>query len=763
MEDEGCFYLNPVMRRKDLDDDSDGDGLGDGKEIDGYSTTISYAKNGNVMERTVWIGARNGNMPGINGLDPTDNRNRILDSDEDHLIDFDETNPEIRAAEDAAKDPKDKVWEGYLEGLTEKEMKNQFNPLVVENFAPKFKHLSITKEVKTTAGVPDGGYIKVVGTVFDITGIDYVSVKIKNDRTVFTPEDGTDDREISFNVKRELSSWEYLDGKYPVEVKASDVNGNTVTVEKEIKGVLQDIVDAFLDFLGDAWNAAVEIAAALASMVLSWLVKIVNAIWNAILKPIVDALSGYVANIIKAMLNYFKQINDFDWEGTSEDMPENFDVQKELSEIEAAEFQMTLSLLGLNSQAMAVMNAVQELLDIIQPFKSLLDPMGLVMLIAGSVPGINQIFGFLEDSSEFISDGIALLTKSLLSLFSPLLKSITLPSMESLDSLGIPTMNAILHYFTLKNSGDVFLKGILSGVEQWLEEMDLLSASRGRSLGNAFLGLTGILITFILRFVAKKEKEEQQEQLNELKGSQGAYKWSKPEYEINKKSWRSKKKSKYGYKKQTGGYFPNTGKNVLDKTYSESNVQKFREVFEKENGVKFPSPGPDGRVYFHRGYVVRAPEGYGRKHSRTEIPITHPGVQESFLENTESVIGDKITNLEEQFKITRNSLFLLGAGSVLEILGFGLGSCTSVWDHFYGVSGDDLAFSYGVQIAFGMVGLGADFAGLLLMGKSLISKEEGLTKLDGTTIAVSITDTLIDMGLFASIFKSIQEDDRVSS
>ena len=102
-----------------------------------------------------------------------------------------------------------------------------------------------------------------------------------------------------------------------MKIKVQDGADNYATLEKEQKSIVAAMADAFINLMGDIWNAAVDLAMSLINMIWDWIVEQVMKIWNAVIEPLIEAVEGYINGIIESMQEFFGEINDFDWDGVA--------------------------------------------------------------------------------------------------------------------------------------------------------------------------------------------------------------------------------------------------------------------------------------------------------------------------------------------------------------------------------------------------------------------------------------------------------------
>ena len=332
VKDANDEYAIEFMEYTDpLNPDTDGDGLVDGQEVNGWNVMIAY-KSGEDMvteERTY-------------RTNPTVVQSSILDSDNDGLSDYVETGmcrlcdyhpdqiedwentyPDLYSSyswfifDRAKKAYDDKLCETGNVSVAWQEYNNtlhsQFNPFVRESIPPIITSVYVWSDVRWGwisgwSGIPYWGveqcWTKISVTVQDVSGIKEVKIGVTDrDRWKTFSED---DAELLGNNKYKFSTCidiDYLADylvDYHVKFIVTDGGDNSISFEKKINGVF----GGFLDFLGDIWNviagavtAAVKAVVDAINSIVNWVIEKVTGMINAVLQPIVNAINSWVQEI----------------------------------------------------------------------------------------------------------------------------------------------------------------------------------------------------------------------------------------------------------------------------------------------------------------------------------------------------------------------------------------------------------------------------------------------------------------------------------
>ncbi len=306
-----------------LDFDSDNDTLSDYQELTGMElkAQIRIPNTNVIKDKPIDINPRlfeNGaNYVGDCALDPTDSLNEALDTDDDKIPDYKESNPRWYYSE-------------YTNDMTTSDINAQFNPVVVETLPPIIDNLKVKEkqdweEIKILGEGTGIWYLKHVwvtieGDIYDIAGVQDVIISIDNSITTRIPGNG----DIVLHFKTNYHQFDVLDaisiatyflGIYDVKIIAGDLSGKCADVTVEKAGIVMSMVNDFRDFMGDVWEAAKDAANALKNALLE---KIWGEIKNAIdslLSPVLDVinqgmetLAALIKNTIMIMYDMFQGI-----------------------------------------------------------------------------------------------------------------------------------------------------------------------------------------------------------------------------------------------------------------------------------------------------------------------------------------------------------------------------------------------------------------------------------------------------------------------
>ncbi|MCK4614755.1 MAG: hypothetical protein KAU14_08125, partial [Thermoplasmata archaeon] len=499
-----------------LDLDSDDDGISDGQEIKGYEANVYlWTWKGTMDNYTVNIKHRmtsdGENYIGYNGLDPTDPLNRALDSDSDRLPDYKELDPK-------------KYYHDFTNRMSDSDIRAQFNPFVQENLPPKIRNLKIDTYfeytsigidllsilgvgAKVSVDIPTHVWMTVEGDVIDASGVQgvliYVSSNgwIDSDFSAMNWVEGN--REQVFHFKNSYHSldipWDvYIAGKCTIEVTAVDMLGNRVTMEEQWFGVIQSVINKFIDFMRGVWNKAVSLAMKFANFLYDWVVSEIKGMWG--INTIIDAVKGYIGGITTAMQSFFVAINAFDWGGTST-IPENFSVESATENVIDKGFAFMTSFLGINEgQSKGLIDYANRLLDVyddimkfIGPFKYLINPMEAMEGVLGKLPGLSKI---MKKVNSFCTGAMETVVNTMMNVI--FFHHNSIMNIIGFDGKGMfeddPSYNAVANFITFSG-----LFGEDSIVRMMVDKIDKeLKVVRTR--GDTWTGLG--IISLVLSFFA---------------------------------------------------------------------------------------------------------------------------------------------------------------------------------------------------------------------------------------------------------------------
>ena len=308
----------------------DGDNVPDGKELNGYSVKIitGWKSDGTPISRDVWV----------SNADPLyaykDRNGNWMDVDGDGVPDVIESwfsNSSIATSSDYQNRFKSKFGDDLFnqyswvisyfktvkrnqnESAAEKWLQNQFNPLIVEHTPPqvlkfnvKFYYYLLTAYVEYHVIVVDAGKISKV--VFK--NLDNGDVK------VFTPNSGY----LEFSGSFYATPWGANLG-FKLKLFAKDIAGNRMTVEKEIKGPVGQLIDALAKIWNAIWNVLVEVGKAIAKAasifisILEWLVKeLFDRFTDFIAKvyePLLQGIAGVVSEFVGSGSGKYAELYNF--------------------------------------------------------------------------------------------------------------------------------------------------------------------------------------------------------------------------------------------------------------------------------------------------------------------------------------------------------------------------------------------------------------------------------------------------------------------
>ncbi|MFO7907527.1 MAG: hypothetical protein R6U98_33070, partial [Pirellulaceae bacterium] len=269
-----------------LNPDTDGDGLQDGQEVNGYKATYFKKVGDDNKEKSRQI----------NNADPfraykkiTNDGIEWLDTDKDQIWDVIEGDPVNMTKGKFDDVPGIEGFRSYYNEYKgdEEDINDQFNPNVYECIIPITDNINVDTESDVGWTYADA-WADITVDVMDTAGIEKVILEVtdRNNKVTLYREDAEDlgNGWLRFETTIDISySSDYLTS-YKVKVKAVDVNGNSFVTKEKVNGVfggvISAIVDAVAGFLADAWEAA----KGLADMLWGWVKNKVLSL----LEPVIE-------------------------------------------------------------------------------------------------------------------------------------------------------------------------------------------------------------------------------------------------------------------------------------------------------------------------------------------------------------------------------------------------------------------------------------------------------------------------------------------
>ncbi|MCK4613927.1 MAG: hypothetical protein KAU14_03915, partial [Thermoplasmata archaeon] len=302
------------------------------------------------------VGAENREVTvGVNAYIPDYKAGRTAGSD--GRVDYEVVDKEL--------DPK-KYYRDFTNRMSDSDIRAQFNPFVQENLPPKIRNLKIDTyfeyasvvidlsiifgefgKVTVDVPIPTHIWMTVEGDVIDASGVQGVLIYVSSNGWIdfdFSAMNWvTGNGEQVFHFKNTHHSldipWDvYIAGKCTVEITAVDMVGNRVSMEEQWFGVIQSVVNKFMDLMRGVWNKAVSLAMKLAMFIYEKIIKdlkekIEDKI-DSILEPAKKKAEDYIMKIFFALAVLY-------WEyETSDSMSEN--AGESISEILFGDFLKTI-------------------------------------------------------------------------------------------------------------------------------------------------------------------------------------------------------------------------------------------------------------------------------------------------------------------------------------------------------------------------------------------------------------------------------------
>ncbi|RLF04688.1 MAG: hypothetical protein DRJ64_06600, partial [Thermoprotei archaeon] len=290
--------------------DTDGDGLSDGLEVNGWENNIIYEK---TKEKAYTI-PKELSISNPAYWDMDLEKFLSKDTDEDGLSDFEEfqnsSNPLLEDTDG------DGIYD-FEEGSGNCTMIEGSDPEIVGEIQAKFVFIKegiIPKEIK----------IEVTVHVRDNAGLDHLEIKCQGagtkqyvfkeeEQITVTTADGVErtftvavrDKEVTVSGFKADYVGAFFTG-YDIYVKVWDINGYGVKGETHLDSVVQGIIKAILAALLAFIKAVME----LASKVFEWIWDFIRGLLDPVVKVVSDAMSSIFKMLITAVSNFLDTLED---------------------------------------------------------------------------------------------------------------------------------------------------------------------------------------------------------------------------------------------------------------------------------------------------------------------------------------------------------------------------------------------------------------------------------------------------------------------
>ncbi len=321
-----------------LNPDVDNDSIPDGKEIKGYTVKIitGWAKNGTPISEKRFVAPSE-----LDPLTPYTNSSGVyLDTDEDGIPDVVEkwfgnvsiiTNYTYRqefislfgwSLYDKYSWVIGYFWTIYNHDYKEHHnhtsafqnatewLQDQFNPMVVDKTPPVISLFELRWEVQFSVSMePVKVYAKIHLVVRDVGGIYSLRIVDESSGAVYTVD--TSNHETMYDVQHRFkaSALDASFGAVKIRVTTWDYAGNTLSVEKKLKGELEQMLDVLAEMWSEFWAKLCEAAQAVANavnVILKWLEDLISSVFTYIAEMIkagfhklIDAMKNFIGAVVE--------------------------------------------------------------------------------------------------------------------------------------------------------------------------------------------------------------------------------------------------------------------------------------------------------------------------------------------------------------------------------------------------------------------------------------------------------------------------------
>ena len=308
--------------------DVDGDNITDGKEIKGYSVKIivGWKSDGTPISRMRYISPDE-----MDPLIPYANSTGVwTDTDRDGIPDVAETYLSNRSQWSYFAKHYSALWNDYswvssyfwtvywkdydehhnstaaMQNATQW-LSNQFNPMIVDHTPPVITKFDLSWDVEGSWVPPSVSVYAVVHlAIHDVGGITSFTITDWDNGERYTPDNLG---ETSYEVWQwfDVSAFTAAFGSVKIGVYAQDSAGNSIYVEKELKGALQSVIDALAKLWDAIWSALQKVAQAIMSAlsaVFQWIIDHIMDLLDRAISPVLNAINSFANEILGMITEY---------------------------------------------------------------------------------------------------------------------------------------------------------------------------------------------------------------------------------------------------------------------------------------------------------------------------------------------------------------------------------------------------------------------------------------------------------------------------
>jgi len=184
------------------------------------------------------------------------------------------------------------------ESAAEQWLSDQFNPFVVENMPPMVCLFNLRWEVEYSFSWEPVKVFAVVHLILkDVGGIYNITIRSLDTAKVFWVDTSGHNMIYDVTHRFKVSVFTATFGSVRINVTSWDAAGNTLMVQKKLKGALEQVLDALAKLWSAIWDTLCKVAEAVASavdVIWNWIVGIIENVLKNAITPILALANEWI-------------------------------------------------------------------------------------------------------------------------------------------------------------------------------------------------------------------------------------------------------------------------------------------------------------------------------------------------------------------------------------------------------------------------------------------------------------------------------------
>jgi|GEM_PF-6329453 len=196
-------------------------------------------------------------------------------------------------------------------------LSDQFNPFVVENMPPMVCLFKVRWEVEYSFSLEPVKVFAVVHLILkDVGGIYNITIRSLDTAKVFWVNTSGHNMVYDITHRFKVSVFTATFGSVRINVTSWDAAGNTLMIQKKLKGALEQVLDALAKLWSAIWDALCKVAEAVASavnVIWNWIMTLINDLMAKITEPLkstIDRFIAFMSGIAKSIYDIFNGTGD---------------------------------------------------------------------------------------------------------------------------------------------------------------------------------------------------------------------------------------------------------------------------------------------------------------------------------------------------------------------------------------------------------------------------------------------------------------------